>query len=105
MSEGTLLETCYDHVKGEDSFTMTAAERWSIAMVKRLKKRFPDDVEIRHTNPDGSMVVRMPFDWMRVIPKRKDTLTDTEREKRSEAMMDLNSRRAVQGATAPNSGE
>ena len=71
MSTGTLNETCTDHVKGEDFFTMTAAETWSIAMVKRLKAKFPTDVEIRDTNPDGSMVVRMPFAWMRVVPKKE----------------------------------
>ena len=84
MSTGTLNETCTDHVKGEDFFTMTAAETWSIAMVKRLQASRPDEVEIRHTNPDGSMVVRMPFDWMRIVPKRADTLTDEEREARRE---------------------
>lgn len=70
MGLGTLNETCTDHVRGEPFFTMTAAEVWSIAMVKRLKAKYPAEVEIRHSNPDGSMVARMPFEWMRVVPKR-----------------------------------
>lgn len=81
---GTLNETCYDHVKGEKFFTMTAAETWSIAMVKRLKDKHPDSVDIRHTNPDGSMVVRMPFDWMRVVPKKK--LSDAHKAKLAECL-------------------
>ena len=66
-----LLETCTDHVRGEAFFTITAAETWSIAMVKRLKAKYPGEVEIRITNPDGSMVARLPFSWMRIVPKRK----------------------------------
>ena len=66
-----LLETCTDHVRGEGFFTITAAETWSIAMVKRLKAKYPEEVEIRITNPDGSVVARFPFAWMRIVPKRK----------------------------------
>ena len=79
-----LMETCPDHLRGEDFFTITAAETWSIAMVKRLKARYPEEVEIRSTNPDGSIVARLPFAWMRIVPKRKDTLTDEAREARRE---------------------
>ena len=52
-----LLETCTDHVRGEGFFTITAAETWSIAMVKRLKAKYPEEVEIRITNPDGSAIL------------------------------------------------
>lgn len=102
-----LMETCTDHVKGEDFFTMTAAETWSIAMVKRLKAKYPEDVEIRHTNPDGSMIARMPFAWMRVVPKKKDTLTDEERQARREwgRQARMSQLGAQPPATAPNSDE
>lgn len=81
---GNLNETCYDHVKGENFFTMTAAETWSIAMVKRLKEKHPDAVDIRHINPDGSMIARMPFDWMRVVPKKQVALSEEQRQARNE---------------------
>ena len=102
-----LLETCTDHVRGEAFFTITAAETWSIAMVKRLQARYPDEVEIRSANPDGSMVARLPFSWMRIVPKRKDTLTDVERQARRDwgrqsRMSQLGARPQ---AIAPNSGE
>lgn len=104
---GALNETCYDHVRGNGFFTMTAAEVWSIAMVKRLKAARPDEVDIRHMNPDGSMVVRMPFDWMRVVPKKRDTMTDEQRQSNVERMRALNNQRgrAVDVDTSPNSGE
>lgn len=104
---GVLNETCYDHVRGEGFFTMTAAEVWSIAMVKRLKAARPGEVDIRHTNPDGSMVVRMPFDWMRVVPKKRDTLTDEQRQERRKRMTStrLRSHTAQQEVNGPNSDE
>lgn len=77
MSE--LWETNYEHVKGCETFTVTAAEKWSIGMVRRLKEKFPEQVEIVHVNQDGSVLARMPFDWMRIVPKRCDTLTDEQR--------------------------
>ena len=75
-----MLETDYDHVKGNDYFSVTAAEQWSIGMIRRLKKAHPDEVEILHTNPDGSMLAHLPFSWMRIVPKRKDTRTDEQKE-------------------------
>lgn len=81
-----LLETVYEHERGRDTFTVTAAEPWSIAMIHKLKAKYPEQVDIRHVNPDGSMVAHLPFEWMRIVPKRKDTLSDEERAARSERM-------------------
>jgi len=64
-------ETTYEHVSGDPIFRVTASERWSIAMVNRLKAARPDEVTIEHINPDGSMVVTFPFDWMRIVPKKR----------------------------------
>lgn len=94
-----LRETSTDHVKGEDFFTITAAETWSIAMVKRLKAKYPGEVEIRCTNPDGSMVARLPFAWMRIVPKK--AMSEEHRAK----LADVLSRSRATGENAPNSGE
>lgn len=103
MSNGTLNETCFDHVKGEDFFTVTAAETWSIAMIRRLHKERPGEVNIRHTNPDGSMVVSLPFDWMRIVPKKRLALSDQEKQVRANR---LTSRRtAVQAKSSQVSHE
>ena len=79
-------ETVYEHMYGNDTFTITAAERWSKAMVNKLKERYPDEVDIRATNADGSMVVHMPFSWMRILPKRKDNRSAEERAEAAERM-------------------
>lgn len=91
-----IRETVYEHCSGDSTFTMTAAERWSIAMIYRLKERFPEQVDIRHTNPDGSMVVHLPFEWMRIVPKKKSNLTDEQKQalsERAKAMVEQNALR------------
>lgn len=66
-----IKETIYEHTTGSDTMTITAAERWSVGMVKRLKERYPEQVEICCENPDGSLLARVPADWMQIKPKRR----------------------------------
>lgn len=81
-----LTETVYEHASGENTFTITAAERWSVAMAHRLKREYPDEVQIMATNNDGSMVVHFPFDWMRIIPKKRITLSEERKEQLREQL-------------------
>ncbi len=74
-----MKETIYEHERGSETFTITAAERWSVSMVRRLKEKRPDEVEIVTENPDGSLVAKMPREWMRIRPKRLSGLTDDQR--------------------------
>ena len=85
MSE-EFTETVYEHVSGRDTFTVTAAEQWSKTMVNNLKKKHPDDVDIRCTNPDGSMVVHLPASWMKIKPTYKINYTDEQRAEKAERM-------------------
>ena len=89
MSNWEPTETVYEHASGNDTFTVTACERWSKGMITRLKERYPDEVDIRHVNKDGSIVAHIPFEWMRIVPKRKDTMTDEQRELARERMAAL----------------
>ncbi len=69
-------ETIYEHEAGADYFWVTASERWSVNMVRRLKEKYPDEVEITNENLDGSLMARFPACWMRIRPKRKITLSE-----------------------------
>lgn len=40
-------------------------------MIKRLKEKYPDEVDIQHTNKDGSIVAHIPIEWMRILPVKK----------------------------------
>lgn len=91
-----MQETVYEHASGGETFTITAAERWSVAMILRLKEKYPDQVEIAYENKDGSLLARVPFDWMRIVPKKRDTLTDEQRAERSERMKVQNLKRDME---------
>ena len=80
-------ETVYEHVSGNKTFTVTAAERWSKTMIKRLKERYPDEVEITAENNDGSLVAHIPTDWMRIVPKRHVTMSDEQKKELTERLI------------------
>ena len=86
-----MTETTYEHVAGDKTFTVTAAERWSIAMIKKLKERYPNDVEIVYENTDGSLVAHIPYEWMRIKAKAKRSLTEEQREVLRERMRGMKS--------------
>ena len=74
-----MKETVYEHIEGEKTFTVTACERWVINMIHRLKQSHPGKVEIRHINADGSLVARLPAEWLRIVPKRVSNMTDEQK--------------------------
>ena len=80
-----MKETTYGHEAGADYFTVTAAERWSIGMMKKLHEKHPDEVEITQ-NKDGSIYAKVPLSWMRIHPKRTRTMTDEERAAAAERL-------------------
>ena len=88
-----MKETVYEHLQGSYTFTVTSAERSVITQIYRLKEARPEEVEIVAENPDGSVMAHMPFEWMRIVPKRRDTLTDEQREARSERLRAYNKER------------
>lgn len=73
-----MIETVYEHVRGRNTFTVTAAEQWSIGMINRLKEKCPDEVEITCVNPDKSLVAHIPSDWMRIVHKKR--ISEEQRE-------------------------
>ena len=86
-----MIETVYEHVAGDKTFTVTAAERWSINMIHRLASQHPDEVEIVHENSDGSLVAHVPHEWMRIKPKAKRSMTEEQREALRERMREMRS--------------
>lgn len=100
-----LDETIYEHFRGDDTVTVTAAERWSIAMCKRLQRKYPDQVEIDHINKDGSMVVHIPFEWMRIVPKKKDTRSVDAKNKAAASLCKYQKPRSGSGEIEPISDE
>ena len=63
-------ETIYSHQARDKTFTIDTGECKFINMVRKLKDRYPRDVDI-HENADGSINARLPVDWMRIVPKKR----------------------------------
>ncbi len=57
----------------------TSERKW-INYVYKLKESHPDEVDIRHVNDDGSLIVHIPASWMKIKPKKKVVLTDEQIE-------------------------
>lgn len=73
MSE--IRETSFDHVAGEDFATLFSAERKWINHILSLKEQYPDEVDIRFVNDDGSLLVHIPASWVKIRPKKKVNMT------------------------------
>lgn len=87
-------ETKYEHIKGSDTFTVTASERWSIGMIRKLKEKYESEVGITAENADGSVVATFPAEWMRIVPKRHVEMSD---ERKREAAERLKAAREAKG--------
>lgn len=81
-------ETSIERVTGNNSWTTVyTGEVRFINALKKLKEEYPDEVNITAVNDDGSMLARVPFDWMRfVAPKRHREMTDEQRAAAAERM-------------------
>lgn len=75
-----MRETVYEHIDGNNTFTVTAAERWSIGMIRKLAEQYPNDVEVVCENSDGSLLAHVPSTWMRIRPKRHRDISDEQRK-------------------------
>ena len=70
-----IRETAFDHVAGESIATFYTAERKWINTIHELKGQYPDEVDIRHVNDDGSLVAHIPVSWLKIRPKKKVNMT------------------------------
>lgn len=73
-----IKETAWDHVAGEKFATLSTSEKKYIRLVEDLREKYPNNVDVRCVNDDGSMVVRIPADWLRVRPKKKSSMTSEQ---------------------------
>lgn len=81
-----MRETVYEHIDGNDTFTVTAAERWSIGMIHKLAEKHPGQVDIIAENEDGSLVAHVPYSWMKIKPKRRVEMSDERKEELRERL-------------------
>jgi len=81
-------ETGWDHISGDKTATFSTSEKKWIKLIWKLKEEHPDEVDIRYVNKDGSILVRLPADWLKIRPKKKSNLT-AEQKAASKARLEL----------------
>lgn len=65
--------------------TVTFCQGRYVSKIKKLKERFPDDVEIT-SEKKGTIVAHVPTKWVKISPPRKVDLTDERKEASAERL-------------------
>ena len=73
-------ETCITRIEGDDHIGVYTSERKFINKLRKLQQEYPDQVKITHENPDGSLCVVLPYNWM-PFPKPPTKRNYTEEQK------------------------
>ena len=76
-----MKETCLDHVRGEDYIIYCTSEQKWLNKLRKQMERYPDEVVVTAENPDGSLVVRLPYSWFQAPkpPAKRRPRTEEER--------------------------
>lgn len=74
-------ENCIEWLTGRDTIVLSLTQERYINKVRRLKKKFPDDIKIK-TNKDGSICAKMPLSFLKLnhVEREKKELTDEEKQ-------------------------
>lgn len=74
------METCLNHYGGEDYITFSTDERKWLNKLRKQMEAHPDEVKVIAENPDGGLVVHLPYSWLRApAPKKKVAPMSEER--------------------------
>lgn len=79
-------EFVIEYIDGNATCTVTAETRKSVNLLRRLKSKYPDQVEIVAENYDGSLLAHCPADWMQLWPPRRLNLSPEQRAARGRAL-------------------
>ena len=82
------METCIDYCEPTWAFMSSDERRW-VNRLKNLNKDYPDEcIIIRQpeTN-EGVIYAKFPIKWVRVKPPKQIYMTDEEKRKRAEILL------------------
>lgn len=82
-----MIEISIDRVQGDNFCIVFTGEKKFINQLKEFSKLYPNDVKIQYENNDGSIEVKVPYNWFRFIkPPTKRNYTEDQRKAMSERM-------------------
>jgi len=79
-----IRETVFECCSADNMATFFSSERTWEGRILKLCEKYPDDVKLVAHNQDGSVVVHLPKNWLKVSPPKKvpkRELTEEQREK------------------------
>jgi len=83
-----VTENCIEWLKGANTATVTLCQGRYITKVKKLAEKYPDECEIVHENPDGSILAHIPLKWIKISRVVRE-LSDDQREELADRMRNL----------------
>ena len=66
-----IKETAVNYTVGEKVATFYTAEKSYINCIKKWLEEYPNDIEIKYKNKDGSLICNIPKSWVKIRPPRK----------------------------------
>ena len=66
-----IKETAVNYIIGEEAATFYTAEKSYINSINKWLKEYPNDIEIKYKNKDGSLICHIPKSWIKIKPPRK----------------------------------
>jgi hypothetical protein len=80
------MDTCFNYL-GEEAYFSSDERKW-INKINKLKEQHPSEITILK-NPednDGCIYCKLPSSWLKVIPKRENTMTDEQKAAAAERL-------------------
>ena len=79
-------ENVIEWITNDKTVTVTLSQRKYITKIRRLAEKFPDEVEIMHTNKDGSILAKLSIRAIKINLTEKREITEEQREVLRERM-------------------
>lgn len=73
-------DNAIEWVLGDKQATVTFSQRKYIGKIKRLAKKFPEDVKIVFENADGSIVAHIPVSAVKISIIKRDKSEETDED-------------------------
>lgn len=77
-------ENAIEWIKNSEVATVTFSQGRYISKIKKLAEKYPDKVQIRHENKDGSIVAHIPVKAIKINIIEGRELTEEEKERNKE---------------------
>lgn len=93
----TVQENCIEWIKGSKTATVTFPKGRFTTKISKLAEQYPDEVQICHTNSDGSIVAHIPAKYVKISRPPVRDLTDEQREEMRERARQMFHKTSNQG--------